>query len=106
MAAFDGSHVSAAGRGIVNVGHTSGGFALPRRLDQRLDMRLHDAGNLLEYGHRYRIAELLVSLSICHMDTEVVAISHQPCEFTRREAAGIVLLPLAEQKCLSVLGIT
>jgi hypothetical protein len=64
MAAFDGSHIPAAGRGIVNVGHTSGGFALPRRLDQRLNMRLHDAGNLFEYGHRYRIAELLVSLSI------------------------------------------
>lgn len=62
--ASDGSHIPAAGRGIMNVSHTSGRFALPWRRDQCLNMRLHNPGDRLEDGNRHRIAELLVSLCI------------------------------------------
>jgi len=51
MAAFDSSHVPAAGLCVMNVGHTSGGFALPRRFNQRLNMRLHDPGNRFKDRH-------------------------------------------------------
>jgi len=51
MAAFDGSHIPAAGRGIVNVGHTSGSFAPARRLSQCLNMRLHEPGDRLKDRH-------------------------------------------------------
>lgn len=51
MAAFDGSHIPAAGRGIVDVGHTSGSFAPARRLSQCLNMRLHDPGNRFKDRH-------------------------------------------------------
>ncbi len=51
VAAPDCSHIPAAGCCVVNVGHTSSGFALPRWFHQRLDMRLHDPGDRLEDGH-------------------------------------------------------
>ena len=52
VAAFDSSHITAAGRCVVYVNHTSGGFAPPCRFDQGLDMRLHNPGNCFEDGHR------------------------------------------------------
>lgn len=64
VAASDGSHITAARRRVVNVGQTSGGFALLCRLNQRLDMRLHNPRDRFEDGNRNRIAKLLVSLRI------------------------------------------
>lgn len=64
IAAFDCCHVSAAGRGVMDVCHASGSFALPDRLNQSPDVRLHEPGDCLEHRHRHRIAELLIGLSI------------------------------------------
>src|SRR3546814_10621171 len=44
------------------------------------------------------------SSDVCSSDL-VVAIAHQPCAFTGREAAGIALLPLADKDFRSVLEI-
>ena len=46
--AFNRRHVPASGRCVVNVRHTSGGFAPARGLCQCLDMRLHDPGDRFE----------------------------------------------------------
>lgn len=64
MAAFDSSHIPAAGMCVVNVRHTSGSFALPGRVNQSLDMGLHDSGNRFEHGNSYRVAELLIGLCV------------------------------------------
>ena len=64
IAAFDCCHVPAAGRGVMDVCHALGSFALPDRLNQSPDMRLHDPGYCLEYRHRHRIAELFIRLCV------------------------------------------
>ncbi len=62
--AFDSRHIPAAGRCVVNVRHTSGGFTPARRLCQCLDMRLHDPGDRFEDRDGDRVSELLVGLRI------------------------------------------
>ena len=64
MPVFDCGHIPAAGMCVVNVRHTSGGFALPGRVNQSLDMGLHDPGNRFEHGNSYRVAELLIGLGV------------------------------------------
>jgi hypothetical protein len=64
IAALYCCHVSAAGRGVMDVRHTSGSFALPDRLNQSPDVRLHDSGDCLEHRDRHRIAELFIRLRI------------------------------------------
>lgn len=61
---FNSRHIPAAGRCVVNVRHTSGGFTPARRLCQCLDMRLHDPGNRFEDRDGDRVSELLVGLRI------------------------------------------
>ena len=60
----DRRHVAAARSRVMNVGHASGSFALPGRLNQSLNVRLHYLCHCPEHRNRNRVAELLVSLRI------------------------------------------
>ena len=93
----DRRHIAAARDNVVNVGHASGRFASPDRLDQSLNMGLHNAGHGFKYRNCHRVAELLVSLRVRHGNAEVVTVTHKPRALARRQATRIAFWPLTDE---------
>ncbi len=106
VAAFNGSHIPAAGGRVMNVSQRSRGSASFSCLNQRLNMRLHDPGDLVEDRYRHRIAELLVRLRVRNRDAEIITVTHQAGALARRQAARIHLFALTDQNLRTVFIVT